>query len=363
MKKLTWITAFFILSVVVGILILNSCSKQEHMVLPTKESQIPDDALAVFNKITQFVDKVDYIQKNPNYKSGEQLTVDDALWNLNAGINLEISNPDEVYDEFYVDSVFVILPVSGDLISMDDIVLAWSDIESGSAVIINNAPFDDKAVKFTLIEIEEQNNSEITLQSTTIIGQKGTAPESPFSEEDDWWFGNDNGLCYTPEGEVDAGDLICDAINANRSQYVNDEGKIVFYTNPILIGEIDANDSETFQNPNDPIIEDNIKDYLIFYEHQDFCEPETNLWDDYFCIEVMTGNTYYNDMNFYYHGTTEVIYNKIPNAPNNIFGALGKTFIHIESLNGGDRYDESFDLYFSHRIENITYARRWVIED
>ena len=353
MKKINLIYGLSLLVIITGILIVNSCKKQEVVEQINCDKQQTNDnkkAKLVYNKVINFLDKIMYIKENPGYKSGEQMSVDSALWNLNAGLNFAVCNPDEKYDNFYVDSAFVQLPVSGDIVNLEDVVNTYIEIESSTDDILNAAPYQEKAAKFTFIEIKSSDNSNVLLKSTTIVGEKGTEPEEPpFDEGNNWRYGNNLGMCNNPIIEYDAGDTIRDVINANRYLHVHDEGHVVLYSNPVTIENINGN-HPIFDNPNDPGTPinpdpyDNERDYLMFYAHEDNCSPVQNLWDDFSCIE-------YDDMNFYYYGTTNVIYNKIPAMPDYWPQAYGKTFMHLDTLHGTNGWDNNNKEYYIHIIK------------
>jgi len=357
MKKADIFKIGGIAAILLGLAVMFSCSKIE---LTEKNGAVPADETeqtkAVYAKVVGFLQKVEEARENPLFKSGEMLHKEEAVWGLNAGFNLQQSKPDGMYNGFYVDSSFVSLPLTvNDSVSISDIADAYSAIESNALAILNDAPFQEKASKFTFIEVESDDNMHLALKCVTIVGEKGTDPEPPFAFGDDWRYGNDLGKCEDPYVIGDAGDTIGSHINANRYLYVHDEGKTVFYTNPVTIGSIEANEVPEFLNPNDPTPDDNYRDYLMFYVHEDNCAPGQNLWDDFSCIG-------YADMNFYYFGTTHVIYHKIPNLPQYWPAAHNKTFMHLGELHGTDREDQFEKDYYIHIIKNIRYAKRWVLE-
>ena len=87
-----------------------------------------DEDVVVYNKIMTFKKKVDYIKKNPEYKSGETVTVDSAVWYLDATVNFTYTFAFESFDDFYTDSVFVEVPVAAGEINMNDLSDAWFEM-------------------------------------------------------------------------------------------------------------------------------------------------------------------------------------------------------------------------------------------
>ena len=353
MKTTTIASLTLIAALIMSGLIFNSCSKEEMGGQTTLNQN--ERAKEVFAKIQDFNTKVNYIRENSGYKSGEDMSLDSALWNLNAGLNLVNSNPDIYYKGFYVDSAFTNLSVVGGTVNLDDLAIAYFNIEDSASLIENAAPYDEKDIKFTFIDLKSNTDSTVLLKSTTIVGEKGIDPDGPpYAEGDNWRYGGEYGMCDNPNTEGDAAINLRDTINARRYLHVDDEGQTVFYTNPVVLHNILANYSSDFLNPNDQTANDNIRDYLMFYVHEDNLTGNQNLWDDFSCIE-------YDDMNYYYYGTSNVIYNKIPTMNQDWPQAYGKTFFHLDSLQGTDKKDILGKVYYIHIIKEIRYAQRWVM--
>ncbi len=275
MKK-SFLTIISVAVIVIAALTINSCTKQNDLKQITTNKN--DEAKIVFQKVTNFIEKVKYKKENPAFKSGEEISADSALWYLSAGFNYENSKPDDNYITFYRDSAFIQIPVINGLVNMDDLFNAYIELENNALQILESAPFEDKDQKFTFLTVKNIENGIILIKSTTVAGEKRVVEDNPFGLDDDWWFGKDNGKCFEISGTIDAGDLICDAINTNRPLYVLDEGKIVFYVNQVTIEEpIDAMSAPlSFINPNDELESDNILDYLLFYETASNCATGTN---------------------------------------------------------------------------------------
>ncbi|OQX76266.1 MAG: hypothetical protein B6D61_09065 [Bacteroidetes bacterium 4484_249] len=66
-------------------------------------------------------------------------------------------------------------------------------------------------------------------------------------------------------------------------------------------------------------------------------------------------------MNFYYYGTTDVVYNKIPTMNQYWPEAYGKTFLHIDTIQGTNGFDILNKEYYIHIIKQVRYADRWEI--
>jgi len=350
MKKSVYI------SLLLMVVLLIACNKEAVIDIDDNQSGPEADKSAqyYYNRILRFQDMVAEYKANPEYKSGGEMGVEDVLWYYNALINFENALPDAAYKGFYRDSVFVTLPVTlDDSVAVGQALAAYLEIEQGMAGIFAAAPFVNKSVKFIIVEVKSANSTEMLLRSTTIIGDDGEMATPPFGYGDDFYYGNNMGMCNgTGIFQYDAGDTICKWINSTRCLHVNDEGKIVFYLNPVRIENIYGN-HPAFDNPDDPGTPanpsgyDNHRDYLLFYAHED----NGNL-SEVACIG-------YADMNFYYSGTTTAIYNIIPNLYLNL---NGKTFVDVADIDGKNYFDSEEKEYYIHNIKNICYAERVVIE-
>ncbi|RLD59341.1 MAG: hypothetical protein DRJ05_06560 [Bacteroidetes bacterium] len=310
----------------------------------------------VFERVNGFLEKVNYIRENPMYKSGEEMSLEDAMWNLTAGFNYENSMPDEIYDGFYVDSSFTYLDITDGMVNLDDLVSTYIQIDTYADAVLGDAPFDEKENKFTFIDVKSNNGQTVELVSTTIVGQKGIDPGPdypPYEEGNDWRYGDKLGTCNNGNIQYDAADTLRDLINSRR--YLHVTGPAI-YTNPVTLYNIRADYGiDQFDNPDDEYEADNERDYLMFKVHENNLEAGETLWGDYSCIE-------HDDMNFYYYGTSEVIYEKIPNMQMDFPQAFGKTFMYLDTLIGVELEDNWEQKYYIHIIKQIRYAKRYVIE-
>jgi hypothetical protein len=152
----------------------------------------------------------------------------------------------------------------------------------------------------------------------------------------------------------DGADEIRDKIEERRHHFIDDEGVIVFYINPVEI-ILDKDDID-----NNPLLDltngqgyDNERDYRIFYAHEDNCPTGTSL-EDFECIE-------YDDMNFYLFEMEDLIYDIIPNEPTYWPEAEDYTFVRFNTIEGTMEQDNEEKYYLIHKPE-IIFADRKTIE-
>ena len=64
-----------------------SCSKQEQTKPTTTEISQSDADILIENKIRAFKGKMEFQRENPSYKNGESMSVDSAVWYMEAASN------------------------------------------------------------------------------------------------------------------------------------------------------------------------------------------------------------------------------------------------------------------------------------
>ena len=357
MKKIRIITGLTIVALVAGVLVFNSCSKQElkEQTAATKQQvKMSDEDIATHKKIMDFKNKIEYIKDHPEYKSGKTMTLEEAQWNLDASFNYTYSFVFESFSGFYTDSVFVEVSFDGGLLSLDDISTAYFEIYEKLHDIYDAAPGNDKDLYISTTEVKDISANTVTFKSTATFGERGVPPtEQPFAEGDNWMWGEGGGLCPgdDPDDDPDAATKIAEATIEYRDLYIQDvgDGWRAYYTNPSHTVTAVA-DYELWREDN-PL--DNYRDYLMFYAHRDYCPDGTTI-EDFMCIE-------WEDMNWYYFGMNEIIYSIIPDHPEIWPEVQGKTFTNI-SIAGEKSTDMNgiIDLYHE---ADITYRTRWIIAD
>ncbi|MEZ5198065.1 MAG: hypothetical protein R2764_17250 [Bacteroidales bacterium] len=88
-----------------------------------------DEDIAIINKIVTFRNKVAYAKENPGYKSGETMTSDEAVWNLETLFNASYGFPDEQYGKTKTDTTILQISTdeNGDVL-LDDVVAKYDEI-------------------------------------------------------------------------------------------------------------------------------------------------------------------------------------------------------------------------------------------
>ncbi len=197
MRKRKLITLAFLVSIVSGLIIINSCSKNDILdnnQLESKRhnSQINDFSPSdenIFPLIEAFNSRYDNFKLG--YKTGEDVMLNEAMWNLEAGVNYEFrSNKDSITYIVY-DSTFVVISIStndnGELLADgNDVMTAYGSLLS----FTNSVLSENGQTNYLLmadVEITELTDETATLKMTAAQGPIIFRPWSCYVQNSDYW--------------------------------------------------------------------------------------------------------------------------------------------------------------------------------
>ncbi|OYT14449.1 MAG: hypothetical protein B7C24_18260, partial [Bacteroidetes bacterium 4572_77] len=121
MKKHNY-NILFLLVILLG-LGLASCEKEKQELTQNQKQEVfwTAEDVKITNAIHYFQNKV----KNNTYKNNENLSIDSALWYMEAMLNYNYSTPDSSFVNLTIDTTFVYdLPVNGNEVSYTDVATA-----------------------------------------------------------------------------------------------------------------------------------------------------------------------------------------------------------------------------------------------
>jgi hypothetical protein len=329
MKKMSIISGVAVSAIIVSVLIFNSCSKQEladKSVTGKQEVIMSKQDITVYNKIMDFKKKVDYIKDNPGYKSGDEMSVDSAVWYLETTINYNYGHPDGKYNEIYnhADSVYLNNSSIGEA-TLNDVVLVYDLIISKISDYYYSINEDQKDFILTDISEAETQNGQTKIFFTESVGSAWYNYLYPFDETDYWYFGQGMGKCgpYSGYFDEDAATKIFDLLPYYQPIYDPGPGYMVVYSDveTIISKILFDEDPDFFRNADDPEPVDNWLDYYMFYASSEY--GDLNLDENEECLDTL-------EMNFYFNGVQTMIYNKFPT----ITEPPDKTFIKCIDLLG-----------------------------
>lgn len=337
MKKFTFlksITAIMGLLIVIGV----GCSKVELHDETANEPQyqtMTAEDISVMNKIVAFRDKLAYHRENPDFKSGEVMSAEDARWNIETLFNVTYGFPDERYVRTKADSVTMYLPVSSNgMSSVNDVIALYEDCIALVSSFYHNSSFQNKGFVLLTLNSGEIVNGQMQVFLRAVTGEKDNQWQ-PFSANDSLYYGYLNGYCnFNNFSETDAAQKIQEAIIANKPLIsVPPPYRLIYVLDPETITRI-GNEYTNEQN-----------EYLIFY----IAREDGNFTPEDKCLIP-------DEMNFHFFGQQEVIYSRLPielEKPSN--------WTFMNCVITGKQESILNENPYIHHNNILTYAYRYVV--
>lgn len=323
---------------------LSSCKKDKpSQITESPQTNYTAEDIRIQNLILNFQNKI----KNNTFKNGETVSVDSAIWFLEAMMNFNYSTPDSSFVNLTVDTTFEFdLPVNNDLVDFSNLTDAAFAMESHLVEYLNSIT---NSIKFLIVVdvVIKPNELKSGLKTISITASYGTdyinntACYPPFDDDDYWLWGhswaNAGGYCDGPNQgqnlDSDAAEEIEYKINNPRCYQQNDGRTIIC---GVTTRNIDAWD---YPNPDD-VVTDNYRDCLMFYNY-----------DEYYPVDICLSPA---EMDFYMFGTLEVIQSELEIVLNQNPGQTWE-FICIDIV--GDYFTYEGNTTYFHWAD-ITFGRR-----
>jgi hypothetical protein len=301
--------SIYIISILAAglLLMVYSCSKEEVQTAKSHENDLTPYEIQVHNAIKGFKSTMEMHRENPHYKSGQVVSPDSALWLLEATINFSHAFPNEFYTEHEIEDLTLVIPKTVDgMIDMAVLTQKYDEMKSDITTVYYGSSFTDKGLVLVDLEEDSQTETELNLRVQVVTGDGGSDSDpgtpginGPFEEGDDWWYGENVGLCTDPYTILSdaAKKLFAEGLNL-----VPDPGGNYFFTN-LFTFDIQGGD-EYFRRPNDPL--NNYLDYYLYYSIDGF-EPLIPFNEQQMlCLE-------WPEMNLYYSFLKQLMFTIIPN--------------------------------------------------
>lgn len=331
--------------VIFSVLLFFNCSKDEIKTVETaaevetaNSSNLPlfnqmqsneKEAEKVRTKIRQFRERLKTVADgNALDKNGGTLTIEDAIWNIEAVLNATYAAADMPFEKLAIQTSNIVIPTENGYISDME---AFNAVTAASAKLAEHYNAITSTYKHPIVidvELEATANDEITISMKSIITEEPpTTTITPvggcniFNNTNDYWYwGWDQGRCNGLSGGqgLDAADVLATQLNARIPDPVN----TLYFTNVTTT----TLDYSNYPNPNDITPNNDYRDYLMFQCHLN-TEPQ------YGCLSP-------DDMRFYYCSMYDVINQEVP---------VGKSFISI------DLQDEQFVFGQSSALFHLGY--------
>lgn len=179
---------------------------------------------ATLARIMDFKQKVDYYKANPAIKDGESVTIDEAIWNIEALFNLTYAYPELSYGRTETADTVLYLPVGSDnTVLLTDLTVFYGQMYEVISEIYHGISLDNK--QFIILDVEpgerHGNQQAVKLQSVqgSVKGIQPPTPQpvvwAPFADGSAWCYGEDGGMLNgVLDGIMDAADTLANMLNA-----------------------------------------------------------------------------------------------------------------------------------------------------
>lgn len=337
MKKHTFLWVLTGLSLIT--LLITSCAKEEAVL----KADLPDDlALSGDERLEQqiltFCQRCKFLHENPGVKSSGIVTADSALWDIEAALNFVYSHQGITCDATYPYDLKLTLDCLPDgKVDNTEIAELYYEIIDSLVVFYNNINVSGKKVLVSDIEVlPTVNPLEINLMVHLVIGREDAAPAyttDPFGTTDYWFYGFSQGKCGQYYGQGFGSDAAREIEKLQHNFITMPPANYRVYYTDIENFTVKGND---YINPNDVIPNDNMYDYLMFFNN-------SNLPNFHQCLSP-------EEMNFYFHNTYYILTNPnmIPsqtNPPGKDFIGMNLTGENIEYSGGNCVMHKAFAKY------------------
>lgn len=298
MKKLYRLTTVAAFSLALATVLLTGCKKDDSTTTaadaPTADELARGEATLA--KIMDFKQRMDYYKANPAIKDGETVTLDEAIWNIEALFNVTYSYPELSYGRTVTADTILYLPLQADnTVLLTELTVFYGQMYEVISDIYHGIDLDNK--QFIILDVEEGapagDHLPVTLHSVqgAVKGTPPPIPEPqmwmPFAEGISWYYGEDGGnnMGIYPNN-IDAADTLTRLLNATLVSKAP-HGFSYYYTSTVT-KELRNDDHHEYTNSHYP----NCGPYSEFYKENPTAEEK---W--------MNSDM----MNFHYFGEKQLI--------------------------------------------------------
>lgn len=190
-----------------------ACSKEEAV---QPERVVQDNAAdqhskEVLNRINVFKGQIDRYKANPGLRDGSSMSVEDALWNVEALFNYTYSYPELIIDREMEYDTELYLPVNHrDSVLLTDLATFYDGMYTAVRTQFLNDTMTNKRLLLLDAESADPGDSQVKVTLHTLLGKTATPPftdtlspwPGPFTEGQWWYFGNGLGGWDSSSGDA-----------------------------------------------------------------------------------------------------------------------------------------------------------------
>ena len=180
---------------------IGSCDKEADQPLNAG----PSGTHNPLEQLRSFKKQIESVKAFPDAKNGEDLSLDDALWDVENYFNLTYSDPESYYSTIHEHEFTLAVPSHQQQVSVNDAVGLYDQVVNQAREALLSDEFDDKGfISLTVKEVSENTRGTlVTFSGKT--GQRTTYDppqvhvEGPFGIDDNWMFAAPLGKCDDPD--------------------------------------------------------------------------------------------------------------------------------------------------------------------
>jgi hypothetical protein len=203
--------------VVLSTLVFTGCNKNED---PADEALKQGEAILA--RIMNFKQQVDYYKTNPDVKDGESVTLDEAIWNIEALFNLTYAYPELSYGRTETADTVLYLPVGSDnTVLLTDLTVFYGQMYEVVRNIYQGIELDNKQFLILDVEAGDLHGSQQAIKLHSIQGSvKGTPSTPPTPPQNGpfppgilWWYGENGGNTQDDGNQNDAAHALAEMLD------------------------------------------------------------------------------------------------------------------------------------------------------
>lgn len=290
MKRLP-ITLTVLSLAAISLLGVVSCQKEKTEEKPIVQQD--PEAQRALERISEFKNQIEYYKSHPDTREASSISVDDAVWDLEALFNYTYAYPELCYGRtMIIDTTLSLAISSNDSVLMSDLATFYNQMFATISAIYQSVTLPDK--HFIVLDVEEGdlrgNQVEIILHTAQGSAREPlTSGRDPFNPGEWWYYGENMGGSDSIGG--DAAQMLTWWLNIELTP-VPPEGSHYVYSRVTL---------RTSTTPSDYPYVNN-----VYNVPDQYCEFEV-IGDPTVNDTSLVLNA--DQLNFHYHGELELIRN------------------------------------------------------
>lgn len=196
---------FKIATLCLSVAVLGACSKDK-ATGPNLNAGSGSQANNPIERLKAFNKQIESVKAHPEERTGETITLSEALWDIENTFNLNYSETERYYGQINDHEFTLTLPVTENQeVSVYDAVNLYTEVVTQARAALASDAFEEKGViSLTIKEVEDYDgNTRVTFTGKT--GERTNYNphvahiDGPFGDDDNWMFATPLGKCDDPD--------------------------------------------------------------------------------------------------------------------------------------------------------------------